>query len=92
MQKSTTVGDKATYTFTGRNVAVVMPLRSTLGSVKICLDGTTDCATVDLSPSTGLGAQKLVFSRNALDPAASHTVTVKVVSGRADLDAFVKLG
>ena len=71
-----------------------MPLRSTLGSVKICLDpGTTSqsCATVDLSPASGLGARMVVFARNALSSTVQHHVKVSVVSGRADLDAFAGL-
>jgi hypothetical protein len=47
---------------------------------------------VDLSPSTGLGPRKLVFAANDLNPSVAHKLRVKVLSGRADLDAFVVLG
>ncbi len=94
VQKSTTPGAKATFTFKTANVGVVMPRRSDLGTVKICLDPGTvyqKCMVVDLSPSKTslLGNRKLVWVRNNLDPATQHTVSVTVESGRVDLDAFV---
>jgi hypothetical protein len=73
-------------------VGVVMPLRSTLGSVKICLDaGTTSgsCKTVDLS--SGAGSRMIVFARNQLYTGIKHHVRITVLSGRADLDAFAVL-
>ena len=91
---STKAGASATFAFTGGGVGVVMPLRSTLGSVKICLDPGTaseSCSTVDLSPASGLGARMIVFARNGLSAAVQHHVKVTVLSGRADLDAFAIL-
>ena len=38
VKTSSQVGASATFAFTGKGVGVVMPLRSTLGSVQICLD------------------------------------------------------
>lgn len=91
VRTSSTPGSKATFTFTGRNVGAVMPTRADLGTVKVCIDGTVNCSTIDLSPATGLGARKLVFVRNRLTTTVNHVVTVEVVSGRVDLDAFVRL-
>ena len=90
VKTSSQVGASATFAFTGKGVGVVMPLRSTLGSVRICLDaatGSPGCASVDLSPSTGLGARLIVFARNGLST-AQHHVKITVLSGRADLDAM----
>jgi len=87
-------GAKATLSFLGRNAAVVMPKRSTLGSARVCLDPGTSresCSTHDLSPSTGLGPRKLVFMRNRLNPSVAHKLQVTVASGRVDLDGFVVL-
>jgi hypothetical protein len=94
VKTSNQAGATATFAFTGRNLAVVMPLRSTLGSVKICLDPGTasqSCATVDLSPASGLGARMIVFSRNALSTAVQHHVAITLLSGRAALDALAGL-
>jgi subtilisin family serine protease len=94
VRSSTTAASTATFPFRARDVGVVMPLRATLGTARVCLDPGTaaaSCSTVDLSPSSGLGARKVVFARGGLDPAARHTVRVEVVRGRVDLDAFVVL-
>jgi hypothetical protein len=94
VKSSNQAGATATFSFTGKSVAAVMPLRSTLGSVKICLDpGTASqvCATVDLSPASGLGARMIVFARNALSTAVQHQVQITVLSGRAVLDALAGL-
>jgi len=79
---------KATLTFTGKNVAVVMPRRSGLGSAKICIDG-ANCVTVGLASSTSKPRQ-VVYRRDGLST-ATHKVTVTRVSGRIDLDGFVAL-
>jgi hypothetical protein len=95
VQTSIQVGATATFAFTGKGVGVVMPLRSTLGSVKICLDpgtGSESCSSVDLSPSSGLGARIIVFARKGLSTAFQHHVKITVLSGRADLDALAVVG
>ncbi len=91
VRTSATLNSKATFTFTGSSVAVVMPTRSDLGAVKICIDGTTNCNSIDLSPSTGLAARKMVFIQNGLSLSTTHKVVVTVTGGRADLDALVVL-
>jgi hypothetical protein len=96
---STQVGAKATFNFEdAENIGVVMPRRSDLGVVRICLDpgtATESCGNVDLSPDTTslLGSRKLVWVRNNLDlNVPHHTVSITVVSGRVNLDAIVYLG
>jgi hypothetical protein len=92
---STRQGATATLAFSGRNAAVVMPLRAGLGTVRICLDPGTarqSCAGVDLSPDIGLGARRIVFARNGLAASLAHRLRLTVLGGRADLDAFVVLG
>jgi hypothetical protein len=94
VKSSSQAGATATFTFTAKSAGVVMPLRSTLGSAQICLDPGTasqSCATVDLSPASGLGARRLVFVRNGLST-AQHKVRVKVERGRVDLDAIATIG
>ena len=77
----------STLTFTGRNVAVVMPKRSGLGSAKICIDSAS-CSTVGLGSTTS--PRQVVYKRDGLNT-ATHKVTVTRVSGRIDLDGFVVL-
>jgi len=92
VKTSSEAGATATFAFAGKSVGVVMPLRSTLGSVKICLDPGTksgSCNTVDLS--SGAGSRKIVFARNRLYGGVKHHVKITVLSGRADLDAFAVL-
>jgi hypothetical protein len=90
--RSASSGARASFTFTGGNTGVVMPMRSTLGTVKICLDPGTarrNCSNIDLSPSRGLGPRRVGFARNDLRTDITHRVRLTVLSGRAELDAFV---
>jgi hypothetical protein len=93
VRPATTANAKASSTFTGaRNVGVVMEKAATFGTVKVCrFQGTTalPCSTIDLSPASGLGPRKLVYTRGALNPALSYRVEVSDVSGRIELDAIV---
>ncbi len=68
-----------------------MPKRGGLGTVKICIDGTTNCNTVNLAAGA-LGARRLVFVRNNLSPAVNHTVVVTRTGGTVELDALVVVG
>jgi hypothetical protein len=94
VRTSKTANAKGTFTARGRTLAVVAPLRSDLGSIKVCAtrSGTTtaSCSSVDLSPASGLGSRRLVHTR-ALNPAYSYRIDVFNTSGRADVDAFVVL-
>jgi sugar lactone lactonase YvrE len=85
---STQAGASASFTGSYRNVGVVMPRRSALGKANVCVDAA--CSTVNLHGGTDF--RRIVFARNALDPAVTHTVKVTVVSGEVDLDAIVLLG
>jgi len=78
---------KATLTFTGKNVAVVMSKNPGLGSARICLDGGS-CSTVGLGSTTA--PRQVVYKRDAL-AATTHKVTVTRASGRVHLDGFVAL-
>ena len=92
--RSSAPGSTASFSFSGKSIALAMPTRSTLGTAKVCLDpGTTHqiCRTVDLSPSTGsLAPRRLVFARDGLS-AVTHRLRVTVASGTVDLDAFAVL-
>jgi hypothetical protein len=93
VRPTTTANAKASSTFTGaRSVGVVMEKAATFGVAKVCLfQGTTalPCSTIDVSPTSGLGPRKLVYTRAALNPALSYRVEVSDVSGRIELDAIV---
>ncbi len=88
VKSASTASAKATLTFTGKNVAVVMPKRSGLGSAQICLDG-ANCSTVGLTSATSKPRQ-VVYKRDRLST-ATHKITVTRASGRIDLDGFVVL-
>ena len=89
-------GQRATFRFTGRNIAFVTTRYAQAGRAEIWLDG-TKVATVDLySASDSL--RKLVYSR-AVTPGVTHTIEVRVTGTRnasatdtlIDVDAFVVL-
>jgi hypothetical protein len=85
----------AAYSFTGATaVGVVMPTRSDLGQVRICLDPGTaseSCsATITLTASPGVQRLQL-FTRSPLTSGATHKVVITRLSGRIDLDAITLL-
>ena len=69
------------------------PKSTARGKANVHLDGAKD-ATVDLFTSTTL-AREVVFSKDGLNPTASHTLNVQVLgtSGhpRVDADVFTVL-
>ncbi|HEX4980771.1 MAG TPA: hypothetical protein VFV63_03695 [Ilumatobacteraceae bacterium] len=85
---ATSPGASATYTLIGHSAAWVAYRSSTRGSAQVYVDGVLK-ATVNLNASTA-SARVAVF---AFSWAASgrHTIKVVVVSGRVDIDAFVRL-
>jgi hypothetical protein len=92
--KSThSTGASATYTFTGRMIAMVAYKASNVGSVKIYVDGVYR-ATVSLYAST-TAWRRIVYVRGWT---SSGTHTIKIVCAgtaghpRIDLDAYVVLG
>jgi hypothetical protein len=89
--------EKATFVFTGSEVAWVAPTGSNRGRADVYLDG-TKVATVDLYSASGK-ARTVVFSKAGLDPSVPHTLEVRVLGAknaaskgkRVDVDAFVVL-
>jgi hypothetical protein len=93
MRPTTSTGALARTNFaSARNVAVIMRRASTLGEAQICLFQATTaiaCQDTDLSPASGLGPRRVVFSRDGLDPGLNYSVRIKDTSGRIELDAVV---
>ncbi len=93
---ATAGGNKASFSFTGRNVAWVAPKSSARGLAEVWVDG-AKVATVDLYSSSTL-ARRVVFTR-AWDSVGTHTLEVRVLGTknslssrtRVDVDAFVLL-
>jgi hypothetical protein len=96
---ASTAGNSASLTSVSNalNVAWISPKAADRGKAEVWVDGTLANA-VDLYSSTQQ-PRRSVFSKNALNPAVSHTVEVRVLgtknassSGtRVDVDAFVVL-
>jgi subtilisin family serine protease len=86
---TSTGGRSATYSFTGRAVALVTTLALSRGKVKIKLDGVL-VATMDLGKP--LAYRRLVWSKT-FAAVKAHKVQIVVVGGygRVDLDAFAVL-
>jgi hypothetical protein len=84
-------GAQVIATFRGRlGVGVVMPRRSALGVVKVCLSQgaqRSTCATVDLGAGTSR-PRLLVWARNGLDPSLDTKVRIIDLRGRIDFDAI----
>ena len=87
-------GATARRAFAGRSVAVVMPRAATLGTARVCLyqgAASLGCQAIDLSPATGLGPRRVVYSRSGLNPAVAHRIDVTDLAGRIELDAIAVL-
>ncbi|WP_225753043.1 hypothetical protein [Actinotalea sp. Marseille-Q4924] len=90
-------GAVSRVTFSGSSIAWVSTLASNRGQAEVWLDGQR-VATVDLFNSA-TRTRQVVFSRNSLDPAVTHTLEVRVLGTklgkskgtRVDVDAFVSL-
>jgi hypothetical protein len=89
---ATAANARATYTFSGRNVAIVATKSRTRGSFKVYVDGAYQ-TTVSLFRATSL-ARQLVY-QHGWATSGSHRIQLVVLgtSGhpRVDLDAFVVL-
>jgi hypothetical protein len=88
---ATGAGDKATFTFTGREVAWLAARGPDRGRAEVWLDG-AKVADVDLFRKSNAQWRRMVFATGSLDPTATHTLEV-IVSGttgrpRVDVDAF----
>ncbi|HYH91951.1 MAG TPA: hypothetical protein VD763_02240, partial [Candidatus Saccharimonadales bacterium] len=89
---STATGATASYQFTGRGIALVMPRSSVRGRVTIYIDG-VNVAVVDTYSRT-VQARRVVFHKTWAS-AGTHRITVRVngTSGRrtVSIDGFVVL-
>jgi hypothetical protein len=88
VRSATTPGSSATLTFTGRAVAWISPKRAVHGLARISLDRAF-VRMVDLSVGP-TGPRRVAFIRSWLS-STRHRLTVRVVDGRIDIDAFVVL-
>lgn len=90
VMRSPKEGARLDFRFTGRAVALVAPMRSSLGRAKVYLDGEY-VTTVDLRSSSAK-TQRVVFA-DRWSSSGNHRLTVKVVgTGRPFVvDAFVVL-
>ncbi len=89
--------EKATFVFTGSEVAWVAPTNRNRSQADVYLDG-TKVAAVDLYSASGT-SRTVVFSKAGLDPSVTHTLKVRVLGTKnaastgegVDVDAFVVL-
>ena len=89
--------EKATFVFTGSEVAWVAPTNIDRGQADVYLDG-TKVVTVDLYSASGK-SRTVVFAKAGLDPSVPHTLEVRVLgtknpaskAKRVDVDAFIVL-
>lgn len=84
-------GSSATYTFTGRSIALVTTVAPNRGAAKIYVDGVLK-ATID-AMQPGTTTARMVEWQKSWPSAGKHTVKVVVVGTagrpRVDVDAFV---
>jgi subtilisin family serine protease len=90
LRYSTRIGDRVTFSFTGKAVALVAPRSSGRGTAQIFIDDVL-VTTISLY-STSSQARRVVFSA-AWPDAAVHTLQVKLAGPasrpRVDVDAFL---
>jgi CSLREA domain-containing protein len=88
---ATRAGASVSYTFTGRNIALVTTRAATRGSIRVYINGTLR-ATVDLG---GASAHGFVAWQARFSTSATRTIKVVVVGTkgrpRVDIDGFVVL-
>jgi hypothetical protein len=95
LDKSSSSGSRATYSFSGTSVAWVSTRYTSRGIAEVWLDG-VKVATVDLY-SSSLQTARLIWASGTI-AAGSHTVQIRVTgtknassSGvRVDVDAFIR--
>lgn len=87
VMKSSTVGATATYGFSDSPmVSLVSNSATNRGKVSLSVDGGTP-VTVSLNGATV--NRKILWNSKYLSAKGSHVLTVKVVSGRVDIDGFL---
>jgi hypothetical protein len=85
---STKVGATATYTGYGPLISLVSEQASNRGKVSISVDG-QPATTVTLTKSATKN-RVIVWNSKYLSTSGTHLVTLKVVSGRVDIDGFLQ--
>jgi subtilisin family serine protease len=88
MRSSATAGAQAGLTFTGRAVAWVAELGRSGGTAQVVLDGER-VATIDLRRAS-VQARRIVYASPGLEP-GRHSIAIRVLAGRVDVDAFLVL-
>jgi hypothetical protein len=86
--KSSTVGATANLSFSGQMVTLVSDKAPGRGSASLYIDGKF-LKTVSLTTSGATVNRAIVWNSPYLSSNASHILTVKVSSGRVDIDAFI---
>lgn len=84
--KSSTAGAKAHFSFSGRLVTLISDKGSSRGKAALYIDGVYK-KTITLTSSTSVN--RLLAWNSPYLSSGTHVLTVKVVSGRIDIDAFV---
>jgi hypothetical protein len=84
---SSSAGASATYSFTSSSVAWIAVKGPTRGSAQVYVDGVLK-ATINLN-ATSTTARAQVYATNWAT-VGPHTLRIVVVSGRVDIDAFVR--
>jgi hypothetical protein len=82
---SATAGSTASFSFSGSKITYMFPSYTNRGNAKISIDG-SDVATVNLYSDILLWQQ--MWESNTLSD-SSHIITVTVLDGTVDLDAFI---
>jgi hypothetical protein len=95
LSTTSTSGAAATLTFSGESIAIVAPLRSNYGSIRVCLDplGTTGagCSVMTLHSTTSQD-RDVVYVSGPLG-AGQHSLAISDTNGKSvALDAVVVLG
>lgn len=84
---SSSAGASATYSFTSSSVAWIGVKGPTRGSAQVWVDGVLK-ATINMNSSTTTARAQLYATNWAT--VGAHTLKIVVVSGRVDIDAFVR--
>jgi hypothetical protein len=87
-RRTTSTAARATFTFSGRSVGWVATRSSTGGRAEVRIDGVL-VATVSLRSSAR--EDRVVVFTKRLASSGSHTLTIRPIGGRVDIDAFVTL-
>jgi hypothetical protein len=87
VMKSSTVGATADYHFYGQMVSLVSDKATSRGSVSLYIDGKFQ-KTVSLRTASGTVNRVIVWNSPYLTN-ATHVLTMKVASGRVDVDGFI---